>query len=349
MQEFLGPVPERVTALDPRHPVTIGPYMNDPDLINNKYQLKLAMDAARRVIPEVFAEYEALSGRRYPVVDLYRMEDADVAVLLLNSAAETAKDVADGLREQGIHAGVISPNVIRPFPVEEIQGALRRVRAVLIGERADSYGGNGANISHEVKAALKDDPANATRCVTRIYGLGGRDFYADDAEAFFELALDAAETGRVEVPFDYYGVVAGDPARPYPMVGLPPLGPQTAKGLVKVEVDEETGRPEGRGSAVLEARREPEARRAGPRRLPGLRGLPLDRRVPEGHRGRRRRPLPDRLRDGRLDRLPVHVPPGHLRAQPVPERRRDAERARGDVRGAGAARRAARRATTSPS
>ena len=243
VQEFLGPVPERVHALDPRHPVTIGPYMNDPDLINNKYQLKLAMDAARRVIPEVFAEYEALSGRRYPVVDCYRMEDADVAVLLLNSAAETAKDVADTLREQGVRAGVVSPNVIRPFPVEEIQDALRRVRAVLIGERADSYGGNGANISHEVKSALKDDPANATMCLTRVYGLGGRDFYADDAEAFFALALDAAETGRVETPFDYHGVVAGDPARPYPMVGLPALGPDTAAGLVKVEVDEETGRP----------------------------------------------------------------------------------------------------------
>ncbi len=243
VREFLGPVPERVTALDPRHPVTIGPYMNDPDLINNKYQLKLAMDAARKVIPEVLAEYEAISGRRYPVVDLYRMEDADVAVLLLNSAAETAKDVADTLRERGVRAGVVSPNVIRPFPVEEIQDALRRVRAVLIGERADSYGGNGANISHEVKSALKDDPANATRCLTRVYGLGGRDFYADDAEAFFELALVAAETGHVETPFDYYGVVAGDPARPYPKLGLPALGPGTAAGLVKVEVDEATARP----------------------------------------------------------------------------------------------------------
>ena len=221
VQEFLGPVPERVTALDPRHPVTIGPYMNDPDLINNKYQLKLAMDAARRVIPEVFAEYEALSGRRYPVVDLYRMEDADVAVLLLNSAAETAKDVADSLREQGVRAGVISPNVIRPFPVEEIQDALRRVRAVLIGERADSYGGNGANISHEVKSALKDDPVNATRCLTRVYGLGGSDFYADDAEAFFDLALEAAETGHVETPFDYHGVVAGRPGEAVPGAGSP--------------------------------------------------------------------------------------------------------------------------------
>ena len=67
-------------------------------------------------------------------------------------------------------------------------------------------------------------------CLTRIYGLGGRDFYADDAEAFFELALEAAETGRVEVPFDYYGASPGDPARPYPMLGLPPLGPRDGDG-----------------------------------------------------------------------------------------------------------------------
>jgi pyruvate ferredoxin oxidoreductase alpha subunit len=243
VREFLGPVPERVTALDPRHPVTIGPYMNDPDLINNKIQLKLAMDAAREVIPEVFAEYEAISGRRYTTVDRYRMEDADVAVLLLNSAAETAKDVADSLRERGVRAGVLSPNVIRPFPVREIQEALRGVRAVLIGERADSYGANGANISHEVKSALKDDPANTTLCLTRVYGLGGRDFYADDAEAFFGLAVAAADTGRVETSFDYYGAVAGDPAKRYPKRGLPPLGADTAAGLVKVDVDAKTGRP----------------------------------------------------------------------------------------------------------
>ena len=76
VQEWLGPVLEPVKALDPRHPVTIGPYMNDPDLINNKYQLERAMDAAMAAIPDVFAEFEALSGRRYEPVDLYRMEDA---------------------------------------------------------------------------------------------------------------------------------------------------------------------------------------------------------------------------------------------------------------------------------
>ena len=125
VRDWLGPVPEMVTALDPRHPVTIGPYMNDPDLINNKYQLERAMDAAQAALPGVIAEYEALSGRRYDPVDLFRMDDAEVAVFLMNSAAETAKDVADRLRAKGVRAGVISPNVIRPFPADAIREALR--------------------------------------------------------------------------------------------------------------------------------------------------------------------------------------------------------------------------------
>src|SRR5581483_6149419 len=172
VRDFLGPVPERVTALDPRHPVTIGPYMNDPDLINNKYQLTIAMETAQRVIASTFAEYAELSGRRYDVLDRYRLDDADVALFLLNSAAETAKDAADRLRDEGIRAGVMSANVIRPFPAAELRAALRGVRALVIGERADSYGAHGATLAHEIKSALKDDPANRTLCLDRIYGLG---------------------------------------------------------------------------------------------------------------------------------------------------------------------------------
>ncbi|MGZ4430740.1 MAG: thiamine pyrophosphate-dependent enzyme [Gaiellales bacterium] len=234
--DWLGPVPEAMTALDPRHPVTIGPYMNDPDLINNKYQLEQAMVAADAALPEVLAEYEAVSGRRYQPVDLYRMDDAEVAVFLLNSAAETAKDVADRLRTQGVRAGVVSPNVIRPFPADAIRVALRGVRAVVLGERSGAYGAHGANLSHEVKSALKDDPDNRTLCLSRVYGLGGRDFYAEDAEAFFQLALQAAARGTVAVPFDYYGVIPGDPTTSRPRRGTPPLSrEEMTSGLLQVQ------------------------------------------------------------------------------------------------------------------
>jgi len=241
VREFLGPFTETINALDPRHPVTIGPYMNDPDLINNKMQQSLAMDAALAALPEVFAEYEQLSGRHYDVVDLYRMEDAEVAVILLNSAAETAKDAADRLREQGIRAGVVSPNVLRPFPAEILRNALRGVRALVIGDRADSYGSGGGNLAHEVKSALKDDPLNRTVCLSRIYGLGGRDFYPEDAEAFFRLATETAEGSGVHPSFDYYGVVAGDPAKIPVRRGLPPLEKrETVSGRIAVTEDPET-------------------------------------------------------------------------------------------------------------
>lgn len=242
VQGFIGEPYAPIHSLDPRNPVTIGPYMNDPDLINNKYQQKLAMDAAYRVLPQIMREYAQISGRHYPLVDTYLMEDAEVAVFLLNSAAETAKDVADRLRARGLKVGVISPNVLRPFPAEEIREALRGIKALLIGERADSYGGHGGNLSHEVKAALKDDPSNRTLCLTRIYGLGGKDFYAEDAEAFFHLALEAASRGWVENPYDYHGVTPGDPEK-RPVMALPPLRrEELTPGLVRVEEDAATGK-----------------------------------------------------------------------------------------------------------
>ncbi|MFO7273444.1 MAG: thiamine pyrophosphate-dependent enzyme [Bacillota bacterium] len=235
LQEFVGPQPEGFPhALDPRNPYTFGPYMNDPDLINNKYQLHLAMEAARRVIPEVFAEWEKLSGRRLEMVEAYRMEDAEVALVLLGSAADTGKQVADQLRERGVRAGLVTLHVLRPFPAAEIRQVLRGVSAIVIGERADSYGSGGGNLSHEIKSALKDDPDNRTLVATRIYGLGGKDFYPADAEAFYELALEMARTGRVEVPFDYHGVTAVTETQPVRVVR--PLTREEQQSPVKVEV-----------------------------------------------------------------------------------------------------------------
>jgi pyruvate ferredoxin oxidoreductase alpha subunit len=244
VREFLGERQDTYTALDPERPVTFGPYMNDPDLINNKVQQHEAMEAARRVIPEIFAELHEFSGRNYASVDNYRMDDADVALVLLNSAAENAKEVADQLRDDGQKAGVISLNVLRPFPADELRAALRNVRAVVIGDRGDSYGAQGGNLSLEVRAALQQDPDNRTLVLSRIYGLGGKDFHAADAEAFFAEALEAATLGKVRVPFAYHGAFAGNPADG-PPPGLPPIrSEEVSRGMATVTRNAETQRLE---------------------------------------------------------------------------------------------------------
>ncbi len=242
MRDFLGVRPQWPSPLDTEHPATFGPYMNDPDLINNKVQLSNAMEAARKVIPQVFAELERMTGRSYAVLDSYRMEDADVAQVLINSAAETAKEVADELRAQGKKVGVLSPNVMRPFPADEFRAALKHVKAATIGDRADSYGAGGGNLSLEVRAALQLDRDNETLVLSRIYGLGGKDFVGSDAEVFFDAALATAATQQPANVFAYHGATAGKPgkgARP----GLPPItAAEVSRGMAKVSTDKETGR-----------------------------------------------------------------------------------------------------------
>jgi pyruvate ferredoxin oxidoreductase alpha subunit len=244
VRAFLGEREDPYTALDPDRPVTFGPYMNDPDLINNKVQQHEAMEAARRVIPEIFAEFAEFSGRDYRTVDAYRMDDAEVALVLLNSAAENAKEVADHLREQGEKVGVVSLNVLRPFPSNEVRRVLKNVRAVVVGDRGDSYGANGGNLSLEIRAALQQDPDNNTLVMSRIYGLGGKDFYDKDAEEFFHEALKAAETGKVDVPFEYHGAYAGDDAAG-PPEGLPPIrSEEVSRGMATVTPNPETNKLE---------------------------------------------------------------------------------------------------------
>lgn len=239
---FIGDPRPPITALDPEHPVTIGPYMNDPDLINNKYQLHLAMEAAVRVIPRVFEEYGALSGRSFPVVDAYRMEDAQAALFILNSAADTAKDAVDRLRSEGHRVGLISPNIIRPFPVEEIRSLCGSLKALMIADRADSYGTWGGNMSLEVRAALKQDSENRTLCLSRVYGLGGKDYYTEDAEEMLRTTLATAREGRVEREFDYFGVDPGDIDIRLDYEAPPITLEESTPGINSAAEDPDTGR-----------------------------------------------------------------------------------------------------------
>ena len=228
-------------VLDRNNPITVGPYMNEPDYINNCYQQTVAMYNAGEVFDEIRKEYAQLTGRDYPILDLYRMEDAEVVLFTLNSASEITKVAVDQLREKGVKAGSIAPNMIRPFPAKQIAEALKNAKAIVVGDRADSYGGHGGNMVNEVKAALFTHGVKDIHVISRVYGLGGKDFFLEDEHALFELAIDAANKGYVEKPFDYYGHTPGDPDKA-PKRVLEPMAYEDLKtGLITVDKDEATG------------------------------------------------------------------------------------------------------------
>ncbi|ADQ45878.1 pyruvate flavodoxin/ferredoxin oxidoreductase domain protein [Caldicellulosiruptor kronotskyensis 2002] len=210
VQEFVGKLPpKRVVAIDPENPVTIGPYMNEPDLINNKYQLSKAMDKAYEIIPQVFEEFCKISGRKYELVEGYRMEDAQIAIFALNSTYDTVCEAVDILRQKGIKVGVATTNVLRPWPKREIQELLKNVKILAVLDRQESYGAKGGNMTIEIKATLQE-LEKGPKVVSRIYGLGGKDFFLEEALTLFE-DMNLVLEGKKEIPdFDYIGAYPGD-------------------------------------------------------------------------------------------------------------------------------------------
>ena len=193
------------SVLDLEHPISVGSYMNEPDVTNNHYQLHEAMEEAKKLMPALFSEYEALSGRKLAVCRGYRHEDAEILLFLVGSSYPTAMEAVDILRQQNVKAGVVTLSVIRPFPAEELRNFCKSASVVVACDRQDSYGAGGGNLSLELKAALKDGPQTSSiRVLTRIYCLGGMDFFVEDA---IELCKEGLSDNAPA--FAYHGIVPG--------------------------------------------------------------------------------------------------------------------------------------------
>ncbi len=203
VRQFIGPKKEAYPFLDLSNPITVGSYMNEPDLMNNRYQLHLAMQQADELLSKLFAEYGALSGREYGKVEGYCCEDAQELLVLLGSSYETAKEGVDSLRQKQRKAGIVTLNVLRPFPEKALYDACVSADTMLIADRQDSYGAGGGNLSLEVRAMMQKYSGRA-KIKSRVYGLGGKDFFAEDVEKLLDIALDSKAPD-----FDYYGVISG--------------------------------------------------------------------------------------------------------------------------------------------
>ena len=155
VREFIGEKKEEYPFLDLEHPITVGSYMNEPDLINNRYQLHLAMEKADRLLPELFASYKELSGREYGKTEGVGHEDADSVLVLLGSSYDTAIEAVQELQKKGKKAGAVTLHVLRPFPGKELYSRLRSASNIMVADRQDSYGAGGGNLSLEVRALMQ--------------------------------------------------------------------------------------------------------------------------------------------------------------------------------------------------
>lgn len=232
VKKFLGAKKEMYPFLDLEHPITVGSYMNEPDLINNRYQLHLAMERAERILPELFEEYEKLSGRNYEKAEGYQAEDAEIILIFLGSSYDTSLEAIDDLRKQGQKAGAVTIHTLRPFPAKELFSLCKNAKVLLVADRQDSYGAGGGNLSIEVRSAMQKYGGTA-RVKSLVYGLGGKDFFAEDALKMYEWAKNTDTSD-----FEYYGVEPGEDFEENNFYA-PLTEKETKLGLTKVEKTED--------------------------------------------------------------------------------------------------------------
>ena len=205
VKNFVGEYEPENYLLNPECPMAVGPYSITDYYMEAKRNQAEGMKNVSRVVKEVADEFASLSGRQYGLFEEYCLDDAEVAGVMIGSAAGTTKDAIDKLRAAGVKAGLLKIRLYRPFPAEEIAEALKHVKAIAIMDRAEGYSNHGGPLGADVMAALFRAHSQAL-AVNYIYSLGGRDVRVEDMEGIFNTLKQIVETGDAGETYRYLGI-----------------------------------------------------------------------------------------------------------------------------------------------
>jgi len=205
VRNFVGEFNQVHPLLDLEHPVSYGPLILTDYYMEYRRAHASVMSKVKHAVLDAALDFERISGRKYGLFESYRLEDAEIGLVILNSAAGTSKDVIDNFRDQGIKAGLLKPRLFRPFPYEEVGEALKHLKAICVMDRADAWGASYGPLFMEISSCLnpyKDRPI----LINKIYGLGGRDYLPENAELVLDELVEIANTGTVKTFKEYIGV-----------------------------------------------------------------------------------------------------------------------------------------------
>lgn len=182
--------------LDVEHPYTIGPLALPDYYFEIKRQQEEAMRHVKKVYLEIGKELSKITGKEYPYFESYKLDDADAAIVVLSSAAGTAKDTVDKMRAEGKKVGLLKPKLFRPFPYKEIRKVLKDIPVIGVLDRSMAFGAY-APVYAEIKNALFE-LEKRPKLQSYVFGLGGKDIFKSDIEKAFNELLSGEVNSEEE-------------------------------------------------------------------------------------------------------------------------------------------------------
>lgn len=174
IDRFLPPH-EPEWRLDPAHPSSFSNVTNAAEYALFRQMLHSDVMASIPLVKLAAKEYKDITGMwDGDTIDTYRLEDAEVVVIAVNSMAAELRLSIDILREQGIKAGLLRLRLYLPFPAEDIIRALPQNAQVMVLDRNYNYGHPGGILAAELKSVLFGRRSDIT-VKNRVMGIGGVD------------------------------------------------------------------------------------------------------------------------------------------------------------------------------
>ena len=165
----------RGNSLNPEHPATRGTTVN-PDIF---FQCREACNEKVASIPEAVEKYMAeiseLTGREYKLFNYYGAPDAERVVVLMGSAAETAKEAIDYLTAKGEKVGLLNVHLYRPFAADKFLAAIPETcRKLAVLDRTKEPGAMGEPLYQDICSVYKELGSDM-EIVGGRYGLSSKD------------------------------------------------------------------------------------------------------------------------------------------------------------------------------
>ena len=163
-----------------------------------RYEMHLAALEALSVYTNAARAFELQFGRAWPVVEAYRVDDAEIVFVMIGAFATKAREAVDRLRDAGERVGLVRPRLLRPFPQASLRTLLGSRRAVVVIDQNLSMGAGGV-LHTEISAALFG-LSNAPIVLGFIGALGGRDIAGEELYEMVRVARQAIASGVAPPP-----------------------------------------------------------------------------------------------------------------------------------------------------
>ncbi len=176
----------RAHSLNPEHPATRGTTVNPDIFFQCREACNQKVDAIPEAVEHYMAEISRVTGRPYHLFDYYGAPDAERVIILMGSAAETAKETVDYLISKGEKVGLINVHLYRPFSAEHFLAAVPATcKRLAVLDRTKEPGAMGEPLYQDV-CAIYQQRGIPMEIVGGRYGLSSKDTTPGQILAVFD-------------------------------------------------------------------------------------------------------------------------------------------------------------------